>query len=274
MLVERPDNFLCQQGQQHKHLAIAILPRRLQGCRETLRPVTFGAALEAAPWIFPMEEWSAFAGAVAFRSDIWSLPLNPATGAAAGETEKKARKQVTTTAALDTRPSLSADGKLMAFARRIGDLRNVWVRNLETGSEVNITSSAEASAHSSVPMAARSPIPFGRTTGTPGLRRRSRRRFRPTPRLRGLPRQRRLAGRPDGVKKILYLAGHPEAIYALDVTSGSKSLFLSKPSYQLDQAQISPNGRAVAFVVGCQPINRKSLSLPCKMELRPRRTNG
>ena len=33
----------------------------------------------------------------------------------------------------------------MAFARRIGDLRNVWVRNLEMGSEVNLTTFAEAS---------------------------------------------------------------------------------------------------------------------------------
>jgi len=64
-------------------------------------------------------------GEVAFTSavaslNIWEIPLNPATGAAAGKP-----KPVTATTALDTRPSLSADGKLMAFARRIGDQRNV-----------------------------------------------------------------------------------------------------------------------------------------------------
>jgi serine/threonine protein kinase len=201
------------------------------------QPVTFGAALEASPWVLP-DGKVAFTSAVA-SLNIWGLQLNPATGAAAGKP-----KQVTTTAALDTRPSLSADGKLMAFARRIGDLRNVWVRNLETGSEVNLTSSAEASPLIS-PDGRRivyfvwennhNPIYVVNLDG-------------------GSPHRicedcgSDVSWSPDGAK-ILYLAGSPAAIYALDVASGTKTPFLSKPGYQLDQAQISPNGRAVAFVV-------------------------
>ncbi len=201
------------------------------------QPVTFGAALEAAPWVLPDGE-VAFTSAVA-SLNIWSLPLNPATGAAAGKP-----KQVTTTAALDTRPSLSADGKLMAFARRIGDLRNVWVRNLETGSEVNLTSSAEASPLIS---------PDGRKIAY-SVWQNNQNPIYVVDLDGGSPHRvcedcgNAVSWSPDGVN-ILYLAGHPEAIYVLDVASGSKSLFLSKPSYQLDQAQISPNGRAVAFVV-------------------------
>jgi len=201
------------------------------------QPVTFGAALEAAPWVLPDGE-VAFTSAVA-SLNIWSLPLNPATGAAAGKP-----KQVTTTAALDTRPSLSADGKLMAFARRIGDLRNVWVRNLETGSEVNLTSLAEASPLIS---------PDGRKIAY-SVWENNQNPIYVVDLDGGSPHRvcedcgSAVSWSPDGVK-ILYLAGHPAAIYALDVASGSKSLFLSKPSYQLDQAQISPNGRAVAFVV-------------------------
>ena len=200
------------------------------------QPVTFGAALEAAPWVLPDGE-VAFTSAVA-SLNIWSLPLNPATGAAAGKP-----KQVTTTAALDTRPSLSADGKLMAFARRIGDLRNVWVRNLETGSEVNLTSSAEASPLIS-PDGSKIAYSLWQNNQNP---------IYVVDLDGGSPHRvcedcgNAVSWSPDGAK-ILYLAGHPEAIYVLDVANGSKSLFLSKPSFQLDQAQISPNGRAVAFV--------------------------
>jgi serine/threonine protein kinase len=201
------------------------------------RPVTFGAALEAAPWMLPDGE-VAFTSAIV-SLNIWEIPLNPATGAAAGKP-----KQVTTMAALDTRPSLSADGKVMAFARRIGDLRNVWIRNLETGREANLTSSAEASplinpdgqkVAYSVWEHNQNPIYI---IGIDG----------------GAPERvcedcgNAVSWSPDGTK-ILYLAGHPTAIYALDVASGSKSPFLSKPGYQFDQAQISPDGRAVAFVV-------------------------
>lgn len=222
---------------------IWLMPMSPTGYHATgeAEPVTFGAALEAAPWVLPD-------GKVAFTSanaslDIWGIALNPSTGAASGKP-----KQITFTSALDTRPSLSADGNMMAFARRNGDMRNVWVRNLETNAEINLTSSGEASPRISpdgkrvaysVWENGKNPIYVIDAEG-------------------GAPRRvcddcgNAVSWSPDGAK-LLYLAGHPTSIFTLDVASGQKAPFLSDGVHDLDQAQISPDGRWVSFVVRLSP---------------------
>jgi len=52
----------------------------------------------------------------------------------AGEKAGQA-EPLTQTDALDTRPSVSADGTQMIFTRRLGEARNLWAKNLVTGKE-------------------------------------------------------------------------------------------------------------------------------------------
>jgi len=131
------------------------------------------------------------------------------------------------------------------LAAVVGELQSRgFVRNLETGSEVNLTSSAEASPLIS---------PDGRKIAY-SVWENNQNPIYVIDLDGGSPHRvcedcgNAVSWSPDGAK-ILYLAGHPSAIYALDMASGGKSPFLSKPGSPLDQAQISPDGRAVAFVV-------------------------
>lgn len=47
--------------------------------------------------------------------------------------------------------------------------------------------------------------------------------------------------------RVLLFSKHDPNIYAVDVTSGHQSLFLSRPGYALFQAKFSPDRNAVAL---------------------------
>lgn len=70
-------------------------------------------------------------------SRVWGLPLN-SDGIAAGQLEP-----VTAGGAQDTSCSISADGNMLAYrSNRAGNI-DVWVRNLQSGKEVALTSTPE-----------------------------------------------------------------------------------------------------------------------------------
>nr|MBA3656851.1 TolB family protein [Gemmatimonadaceae bacterium] len=70
----------------------------------------------------------------AFDSDIWRLPVNPATGSMTG-----APQPVSKTTRVESRGAWSPDGKLMAFnSDRRGEM-NIWIRKLESGVERQLT---------------------------------------------------------------------------------------------------------------------------------------
>jgi Tol biopolymer transport system component len=82
---------------------------------------------------------SSSAGRIVFSSvnrnlDIWSLTVDPRKGTALSEL-----KQLTHGAAGDHSPSLSRDGKRMAFESDRTGKRVVWTMDLETGKERRLT---------------------------------------------------------------------------------------------------------------------------------------
>jgi serine/threonine protein kinase len=92
--------------------------------------LTSGPNLETSPW--PVSD-----GLIAYTNwgasgQIWRVWT---AGPRAGEAEP-----LTRTDALDTRPTLSADGARLVFTRRLGEVRNLWFKDLTTGRESLIVS--------------------------------------------------------------------------------------------------------------------------------------
>jgi eukaryotic-like serine/threonine-protein kinase len=74
-------------------------------------------------------------GALAFAAidtdiDLWSLPLDPATGAAAGPPQRLTRDP-----AMDIYPWLSPDGRMVVYASNRSGTFDVWVKDLATGKD-------------------------------------------------------------------------------------------------------------------------------------------
>ena len=95
------------------------------------RRLTFGSAVERAPVLS--------GGRLAFASmaenvDVWRVPLDPATGLAAGPLER-----VTDDAAADVLSNVNADGRLVAFTSSRANPKQVWVRDLSSGRERQLT---------------------------------------------------------------------------------------------------------------------------------------
>jgi len=86
---------------------------------------------------------SAVGPRVAFASlaesvNVWSLTLDPRTGHVSGDAQR-----VTSSAAVDTLPAPSADGRYLAFApNRTGSL-HVWIKDLRSGAERAPTASPD-----------------------------------------------------------------------------------------------------------------------------------
>jgi serine/threonine protein kinase/Tol biopolymer transport system component len=199
--------------------------------------LTNGAGMETTPWVLAD-------GRVAYTSkvaviNVWGIPLSPKTGGQAGKP-----KQLTSGIVLNTRPTVSADGKKLAFARRVADVRNVWIRDLETGKETSLTSSEEADPVVS---------PDGRSIAY-SLWEQRKQPIYIIASEGGSPRKvcedcgEVLSWAPEG-SKILYLAGHPASVYSFEVATGQRLLWLKDTSHDLDQAQISPDGKWLTFVV-------------------------
>ncbi len=91
----------------------------------TPRRITSGSNLETSPW--PMGD-----GFLAYTNwevsaQVWRIWTG---GPQAGTVEA-----LTATDALDTRPAISADGTRLMFTRRLGEVRNLWIKDLPAGKE-------------------------------------------------------------------------------------------------------------------------------------------
>ncbi len=98
----------------------------------TPRRLTFGTAMERSPSV-------SSSGRVAFTSvvenvDVWRVPLDPKTGLAGGSLER-----VTDNAAIDRMMNMSDDGRTMSFVSSRTGRNEVWIRDVQTGRERQIT---------------------------------------------------------------------------------------------------------------------------------------
>lgn len=74
--------------------------------------------------------------------DVWALPVDANKAIVRGELTR-----ITTDPSIDQRPSLSADGKRVAWETTLGGNFEVWVKDLATGQSKAITSWAASRAH-------------------------------------------------------------------------------------------------------------------------------
>jgi eukaryotic-like serine/threonine-protein kinase len=92
------------------------------------QPLTTGSGLEIRP-SFARSGLLVFSSLVE-NADIWSLPIDASQGQVKGDLE-----QITRDLAADYSPSMSADGKKLAFVSRRSGNADIWVKDLESGKE-------------------------------------------------------------------------------------------------------------------------------------------
>jgi serine/threonine protein kinase len=202
------------------------------------RRLTLGSEEDTSPWV--ADDGRLVFSNLRATASIYELPTNEGL-----DKNTSALKQLTSTSALDIRPSISADGKRLVFARRSGAVRNIWLRDLQTGSERQVTSSTPAFAvisrdgnriAYSIEDHGKIPIYIYTVSPESGMTERVCEDCGEV-----------LDWSPDG-QRVLFLSGRPTSISALDLKSQQTLAVLNARNSSLDQAQISSDGRWLVFV--------------------------
>jgi Tol biopolymer transport system component len=236
-------------------IPISVSTGRVSGPPER---VTFGSALERSPAV-------AASGSVAFTSisenvDLWRVPLEEDGGAASGAPDR-----LTDNAAKDSVPTVSRNGKIVAFISTRTDRGEVWVRDLETGRERQLTRGGAESASVS-PDGSRVAFSTGTGTDTTGTVAVADVGSGLTTVLCddcGKP----WGWTPDG-GGLLFSRGSPARVAVYDFSSGRQSEILGHPRWNLFQARVSPDGRWVAFHTTNAPSVRQIYIAPLSLEKR------
>ncbi len=124
--------YYCSSGGGGLNLwRVPVSPRgEPAGVAEQL---TTGAGNDLQPAVDPVTGRVAFT-ILAINSDLWRLPVSPTSGRPTGEPEA-----LVTTTREDSRGAWSPDGRAVAFnSDRLGDM-NIWIRDLATGTERQLT---------------------------------------------------------------------------------------------------------------------------------------
>ena len=199
--------------------------------------VTSGAGVEVQPS-------TAANGRVAFANlarniDLWALPIDPNEGTVVGE-----MRRLTRDAAPDVAPSLSTDGKILLFRSKRGGKWDLWGKDLTTGEEAPVTSSAMDESRGVITGDGSQVVyKVDRTIyviDADG----------------GLPRKLcddcgrgSIWSRSWDGTKVLYWNGPPPRIVSLDLRSGQSTDVLRHPEYELGTAHYSPDGQSISFYV-------------------------
>ena len=228
---------------------IRISPRTWQAARDPQR-LTFGSGRDAEPSRAAeaggRETLLAFSS-LSFHNNVWRLPLG-------GEL-----RQLTASAAPDTNPSASSDGKKIAFLSGGSGNKEVWMLDLASGQETALTAGAlQVSA------------PILTSDGSKVAYSVLEKRRRPiyvAATSRGMAEKAcEDCGEPVGWSsdgsKLLYVSGQPRHVNLLDLTSGAATPLLEHPEFSLDQAHFSPDDRWIAFVARTSPERTRVFIAP------------
>jgi serine/threonine protein kinase len=234
--------FSARSSQSTNLFRVHISPTTFQINGEPER-LTFGTAYECNPSI-------SSAGQLFFESaniavNLWALPI-PADRA--GPVSTTALVPVTRDASIDTRPSVSLDGRRLAFARRWAAGKLVGVKDLLTGKETQLTQAEKSSR----PVISRD----GKAVAFSSYNRFGQISIEVVDLLEdGTAKEAREVcddcGDPldwsnDG-SSLLYSVGTPAAIGFLDLKSGHKTVFL-RHTAALGSANFCPRDECVVFV--------------------------
>jgi hypothetical protein len=240
-------NYLAFSAQEKegRHIWLAAIKPpgfRLDG---QVRQITSGTGMEAdlsmsSNGRIAVSGWTA-------RNNLWRVVLP------SGESLQGKLEQLSESGAVNTHPSICADGKKMAFLSRRSGIRQVWIRDLLSGKESCLTIGME---EKSTPVIARdgSRIAYSIIEeGKPSIY------VAPTDSSMsgGARRACKNCGTPSDwipdMSGILYTSGVPQSVYRFDFGSEISTPILQNPAFNLDQPHISPDGRWIAFVAAVSP---------------------
>ena len=233
--------FSMAGGDTNNLWEIGISPKtgKLSGSPKRL---TVGAGNEMYPSCAP-------AGNLTFTNkdttrDIWSLDFDLDRGAPKGVLER-----ITHGPAYREYPSLSSNGRYVAFASDQLGRSNIWIRELATGKETSVASSAFVQRY-----------PMINSSG-------ARIAFSVFEKDKRTVYVSALGGAPEILcegclratdwsrddKTVLVFGGNPYQIDVVDLSSHRQSPLLKHPNYHLLYGRFSPDNRWVAFTVRTQP---------------------
>jgi len=199
------------------------------------RRLTFSTAIERSPAV-------AISGQIAFSSvvenvDIWRVPVDERTGIATGPLER-----VTDNPASDRLRSVSFDGKTMAFISSRAKADEVWVRDIPSGRERQVTHGGADDAtlspdgarivFSKVEAGARS-LSIMSAEGGPSS---------PVCADCSIP-----ADWSPDCRHVLLGKGLPSRLIVHDLTTGEETDLTAHPTWNLHQAHFSNDAQWVAF---------------------------
>ena len=175
--------------------------------------------------------------------NLWMIEMDTSSGLPRGEL-----RPLTADDATDIKPSLSGDGRRLAFISNRNGNDDVWARDLETGQEKALTATPATETHPVVSpdgsLVAYFTLPDGPLYLVP---------FRG-----GIPEKlcddcgRPMDWSPD-VKRITYWHGTPIRYSTIDVATREKKLLVQHPKYEIHTARYSRDGRWITFRTGLGP---------------------
>lgn len=201
-----------------------------------------------------LDWWPSFAaGRLVFVSshpdiNLWSLPADTRTGTVTG-----VLRRITRGAGLTAYPSLSTDGRALAFASDRGGNWDIIVRATDTGTERVVADGADRQMYASITRDGRR-VAYGVVVSQPAI-------DRPIyvadvagggpARLlckdcNGRPRD----WFPDGQRLLIERFGRRNTVAVLDATTGTQRDLVISAERSVMDPRISPDGRWVAFAAG------------------------
>lgn len=223
---------------------------RVDGRPERL---TFGIANERSPMV-------ANDGRIAFVSvaenvAVWRVPVDASSGQAAGPIER-----VTEGATGDTLRDVSANGQLVFFISSRTKRDEMWVKDLSTGRERQLTNAGVEEASAS-PDGSR--VAFSRTAN-------GRRRIEIADTAGGLPSTIcddcvAPAGWSHDGKRLLYTAAAPFRLLQYDFSSHKTTEVARHATWSLQRARFSPDDRWITFHTANSPNVRQIYSAPARL---------
>jgi Tol biopolymer transport system component/DNA-binding winged helix-turn-helix (wHTH) protein len=165
---------------------------------------------------------------------IWSLPIEANEGKVTGELQR-----ITSGAMLEGTPSLSADGRMMAYGSTVTNHEDIWLKDLQTSKETAVAKAPAAEWH---PLISRDGSMIAYTALDPNLHG-----IFTVPASGGKSKQVAPVSAwifewtPDNQHLLLHLKSGDPILKSIDLRSGVMSDYLSAPGASLFQSKFSPD---------------------------------